>query len=88
MDEIKDIEVHVVTDTLFDQAVAEIRAYLKGMNEKYKDFLHFNLLTVVDMKQDTCQRCLDAIPKPKCLRAVVGFDKQEVREVDDSSCGQ
>jgi hypothetical protein len=59
-----------------EQMVNELRSLLQGMNEKYKEFYHVNLLTIVDLKEDSCEKCITA--GAKCLRAVIGHDCPDV----------
>ena len=67
---------------LEEQLVNELRDRLGQMNKKYKGYFHFEVLTLVDMKEDSCLPCTDDPFKPKCLRAVIGFDKQDSPDQD------
>lgn len=72
-------------DHLTEQMVNELRHLLLQLNEKYKEFYHYNLLTVVQLNDQTCQLCIEG--NKKCLRAAVGYHKEEVVEgsvVDNS----
>lgn len=60
-----------MVDTMLDQLVNELRAILKPINEKYKDVCHVKLLTMVDMKDESCDKCTQM--GRACLRCVIGF---------------
>lgn len=70
----------MIDEHLEQQLVNELGALLKQLNHTYKGFFHFQLLTLVDMKQDTCLPCNEDPFKPKCLRAVIGFEKKDKDE--------
>lgn len=61
-------------DHLFEQMINELRALLKQLNDKYNDFYHFNILTVVDLKKEDqqCKNCVDG--HKQCLRGVIGYE--------------
>jgi NifB/MoaA-like Fe-S oxidoreductase len=63
-----------VSGGLEQQLVNELRHLLTGINEKYKGFFHINLLTLVDMKEGTCENCTNE--QQQCLRCVVGVKEQ------------
>ncbi len=61
-----------MTDELQEQLVNELRAFLQTMNVKYKGFFHCQLITLVDMEENTCDHCIEN--KEKCLRSVIGYE--------------
>jgi hypothetical protein len=66
-----------MTEHLEEQLVNELRAKLQELNEKYKDFYHFDLLTLVDLDDESCFECTDNITKPKCMRSVIGVKEDK-----------
>jgi len=76
-----------MNDQLEQQLVNHLRDLLKQLNESYKDFFHFQLLTIVDMKEESCLKCTTSECKPKCLRSVIGYQSKEQAcgNVDDKS---
>lgn len=62
-------------DLLEQQLVNELRSILKGLNEKYKDFFHLQLLTLCDMKDMQCSECADSQTGQQCKRCVIGFEE-------------
>lgn len=62
---------------LEEQLVNELKDMLRKLNETYEGYYHFQLLTLVDMKEDACLPCNEDPFKPKCLRSVIGFEKKE-----------
>jgi hypothetical protein len=66
-----------MTEHLEEQLVNELRAKLQELNEKYKDFYHFDLLTLVDLDDESCVKCTDNITKPKCMRSVIGVKEDK-----------
>lgn len=65
---------------LEEQLVNELRDLLRQLNEKYKDFFHCNILTIVPIPTDEmCNDCRDCEFKPECKRVVIGVheDKKE-----------
>jgi hypothetical protein len=69
-------------DQLQQQMVNELCHLLKKLNETYKDFFHCKLLTIVDLKEDTCEDCVEK--HKACYRCVVGFKEPEVKEESPS----
>lgn len=65
-------------DHLMEQMVNELRALLKQMNDKYSEFYHFNLLTIVNLKEESCAVCVEK--DKQCLRGVVGYACEEKKE--------
>ena len=63
-----------MTDNLEVQLVNELRDLLRPLNEKYKDFLHVNLITLCDMKDLACEVCAES--EQKCLRCVIGYENR------------
>lgn len=74
-EEIKDIERQAMDDLLEQQMVNELRALLKQLNDKYNDFFHFSVLTLVDMEDEQCDSCKEH--NKKCIRAVIGTSSEE-----------
>ena len=64
-----------MVEHLEQQLVNEICAFLKTINEKYKDFFHVELLTLCDMKDMKCNECIDSITAQQCKRCVIGFQE-------------
>ena len=48
-----------MTDHLEMQLVNELRAVLQPINETYKDFFHIELITLCDMKEMSCNDCVE-----------------------------
>ena len=69
-------------DLLFNQLGGELRGTLKVLNQKYKGFYHFKLLTMVNLGDEKCQTCVDE--HQTCLRAVIGFEEQGKGDVLDA----
>jgi hypothetical protein len=61
-------------DHLEQQLVNHLRGLLQELNDKYKDFYHFQLLTIVDMKEQSCSNCTESECNPRCLRGVIGYE--------------
>jgi DNA primase len=61
---------------LEEQLANELRAVIKPINEKYKDFYHITLITLVDMKEMSCNKCTDGEIKCQCRRAVFSYEKR------------
>lgn len=74
----------MIEQHLEEQMVNELRAKLNEINKNYEGYFHIQLLTLVDMKQDTCLPCNEDPFKPKCLRAVFGYEKEESDEQSDN----
>lgn len=68
-----------MTDHLEQQLVNELRALLQGVNERYGEFFHVNLLTLVDMKEESCEPCKKT--GSKCLRCVVAVQEKGNNEL-------
>ncbi len=64
-----------MTDTLEQQLINELRALLKPLNEKYKDFFHLQLITLCDMKDMKCPGCMESEFGQQCKRCVIGFEE-------------
>lgn len=64
-----------MTEHLEQQIVNEIRALLKPLNEKYKDFFHLNLMTLCDLKDMKCTECENSLTDQKCMRCVFIFEE-------------
>lgn len=62
-------------DHLEQQLINELRALLKPINEKYKDFFHIQMLTLCDMKDMACTECQNSETKQQCKRCVIGFQE-------------
>jgi len=62
-------------DQLEQQLVNELRALLQGINERYGDFFHANLITLVDMKEESCEPC--KLSGSRCIRCVFGVKENE-----------
>lgn len=62
-----------MNDALEVQLINELTANLKEINKKYKDFYHFQLLTLVEMKDNSCDQCKTSETNQQCLRCVVGI---------------
>ena len=62
-------------ELLEQQLVNELRSLLQGINERYKEFFHCNLLTLVDLKDSSCENCVAT--GSKCIRCVVGAEEKE-----------
>lgn len=59
-----------IVDALEQQFINETLDLMRKLNDKYKQFYHFKVLTVVPMKEDSCDDCKnDGIQK--CLRMVI-----------------
>jgi len=69
-------------DHLEQQMVNELLHLLKGINATYKDFYHVSLLTIVDMKENACQDCVEK--QAKCMRCVIGYVEKEKQ--DEALC--
>lgn len=68
---------------LEEQLVNELRTLLRQVNEKYKDFFHCNILTMVPLPEaDMCLNCKDSEFKPECKRVVVGVHQENKDEVE------
>lgn len=61
-----------IQDSLFEQMTNEIRAFLKQINETYKDLFHCNVLTMADLGDMRCDRCHQN--ETKCVRCVVAYE--------------
>jgi hypothetical protein len=64
-----------MNDHLEMQLVNELKAMLQPINEKYKDFFHIQLLTLCDMKEQSCAGCVESEFGQKCKRCVFGFEE-------------
>ena len=64
-----------MTDLLQQQLVNELRSVLKPINETYKDFFHIKLITLCDMKDQSCTECMESQFGQKCMRCVIGFEE-------------
>jgi hypothetical protein len=63
-----------MVDALEQQFINETLDLMRKLNDKYKDFYHFKVLTVVPMQEDSCENCKEDQVK-KCLRlAIEGHD--------------
>ena len=62
-------------DHLQEQLLNELRAVIKPINEKYKDFFHIQLITLCDMKDLKCSECKDSQVGQQCMRCVIAFDE-------------
>lgn len=69
-----------MNDHLEEQLVNHLRSLLQDLNDKYKDFFHFQLLTIVDMKEESCANCTESVCNPRCLRGVIGYECKESPE--------
>lgn len=64
---------------LEEQLVNELRSVMKPLNDKYKDFIHLNIMTLVPVPtEDMCNECKSNEYEPICERVVVG-----VHELDE-----
>lgn len=63
-----------MTEQLQEQLVNELRAVLKPINEKYKDFFHINIITLCDMKDQSCSVCVESEAGQKCMRCVLAVE--------------
>lgn len=59
-----------INDALEQQFINETIAILKTLNEKYKDFFHYQVLTLVPMNEDSCNECKEN--NSQCKRLVIG----------------
>ena len=58
---------------LEEQLVNELRSLLRPLNDKYKDFIHLNIMTLVPVPaEDMCNECKNNEFEPLCERVVVG----------------
>jgi hypothetical protein len=64
-----------MSDLLEVQLVNELRSVLQPINEKYKDFFHIKLITLCDMKEQTCEMCLMSKTDQQCKRCVIGYEE-------------
>lgn len=64
-----------MTDLLELQLVNELRAVIQPLNETYKDFFHLQLITLCNMKQDSCEPCKGSETNQQCVRCVVGYEE-------------
>lgn len=64
-----------MNDLLEQQLVNELRFLLKSINENYKDFFHVQLLTLCDMKENSCNGCTQSETGQQCKRCVVGYEE-------------
>lgn len=63
---------------LEEQLVNELKALLRQLNDKYKDFIHLNVLTTVALPDEQmCNGCKTSEFKPFCKRAVIGIHADE-----------
>lgn len=68
---------------LEEQLVNELRALLRQINEKYKDFFHCNILTLVPIPtDDMCEGCRNSETNQECKRVVVGVHEHGKYEVE------
>jgi hypothetical protein len=59
---------------MLQQMVNEINHLLRGINEKYAEIFHCNVLTVVDLTEE--QKCVSCIKNhTRCLRCVIGYEE-------------
>ena len=63
-----------MVDPLEQQLVNELNALIKPLNEKYKDFFHIGIMTLMDMGKDTCTQCCEN--KGKCFRAIFAVSEK------------
>lgn len=63
-----------MSDHLEQQLVNELRAVLQPINDKYKDFFHIELITLCDMKDMKCNKCVESETNQQCRRCVIGFE--------------
>lgn len=64
-----------MNDPLIQQMVNELRALIIPINEKYKEVFHVNLITMIDMKEASCEKCVEGDVIKCCLRALVGYSE-------------
>lgn len=64
-----------MNDHLEQQLVNELRAVLKSFNVTYKDFFHLSLITLCDMKDKSCNDCVQSETGQKCKRCVIGYEE-------------
>jgi hypothetical protein len=64
-----------MSDHLEQQLVNELRALLQGINERYKEFFHIQLITLCDMKERMCSECAESETEQQCKRCVIGFEE-------------
>jgi len=62
-------------DHLEQQLINELRSVLQGINEKYKDFFHIQLITLCSMKDMSCSDCVNSEVGQQCKRCVVGWEE-------------
>ena len=62
-------------DALEQQFINETLDLMKKMNDKYKDFFHYQVLTIVPMENDKCAECIEN--GAQCKRLVVGMHEIE-----------
>lgn len=58
-----------VQDAFEQQYINETLDLMRKLNEKYADFYHFKVLTMVPMQDEKCQVCIDK--SKTCVRLVV-----------------
>lgn len=67
-------------DEMFqEQMVNELRAMLQTINKKYEGFFHFQILTICDMKDESCVACKND-GNIQCLRGVFGYEEMSKKE--------
>jgi hypothetical protein len=64
-----------MSDHLEMQLVNELRAVIQPINETYKDFFHIQLITLCDMKDQSCNECVESETKQQCKRCIVGYEE-------------
>ena len=62
-----------MNDHLEQQLVNELRSMFQGINERYGEFFHINLMTLIDLNDDPCAGC--KINNKKCFRCVIGVEE-------------
>lgn len=67
-------------ELLEQQLINELRSLLKGINERYKDFFHCNLLTLIDLEDVACDKCVES--GCKCIRCVIAFEEKKLPRGD------
>jgi hypothetical protein len=65
-----------MSDHLEQQLINELRSVLKPINDTYKDFFHIQLITLCDMKEKSCNQCMESETQQRCKRCVIGFEEK------------
>jgi hypothetical protein len=71
----------IMSDPLEQQLVNELRSIFKSLNERYGEFFHVNLITLIDLKEDPCAPC--KINNVQCKRCVIGVEEHKEMNVTE-----